>query len=77
METEGIFDLLGQPPFLQNDEFAARQFLYPVNVPEPAFPTMLLMGLGAMTGAVWLRGRRLMPIVRQRKPCGAEDQGAK
>ncbi|MFK7898282.1 MAG: hypothetical protein AB8G23_20785 [Myxococcota bacterium] len=57
METEGIFDLLGQPPFLQNDEFAARQFLYPVGVPEPAFPTMIGLGAGALCG-VGLRGRR-------------------
>lgn len=57
MESEGIFDLLGEPPFLQNDEFAARQFLYPVTVPEPAFPTMLTLGLAALYGAAWLRER--------------------
>lgn len=64
METEGIFNLLGQPPFLQNDEFAARQFLYPVAVPEPTFPTMLLMGVGALCGAAGRCGRRSMRAKR-------------
>ena len=57
MQSEGIFDLTFQPPFLQNDEFAARQFLYPVAVPEPVFPTMLLTGLGVLSGIAGLRTR--------------------
>lgn len=57
METEGIFDLLHQPPFLQNDEFAARQFLYPVEVPEPNFPTMLGLGIGGLIASAWSRRR--------------------
>jgi hypothetical protein len=50
METDGIFDLLDlllppiTQPLLQNDEFAGRQFLYPVAVPEPSFGSMVLFG---------------------------------
>jgi hypothetical protein len=63
METEGIFDLLDTQalgePILQADEFAARQFLYPVAVPEPRGPLLLLTGLvGLLFGA---RGRLRPP----------------
>lgn len=60
MESEGIFDLLSADPLLQNDEFAARQFLYPVAVPEPGLRAMLwagMLGLGCLIGArrLWRR----------------------
>ncbi len=61
METESIFEPTEAAPFLQNDEFAARLFLYAVAVPQPAFPTMILLGLGALCGAAWRRERRLSP----------------
>lgn len=48
METEGIFDLLHTEPLLQNDEFAGRQFLYPVIVPEPGLPILLGAGLASL-----------------------------
>jgi len=54
MESEGIFDLLYTEPLLQNDEFAARQFLYPVAVPEPEREALLwagILGLGCFAGA--------------------------
>ncbi len=67
METEGILDLLDThragEPVLQADEFAARQFLYPV-IPSPrssgrglVFLVSGLAGLGAgMTlRIVWIR----------------------
>jgi len=49
MESEGIFDLLGTDPVLQNDEFAGRQFLYPIAVPEPGAGAMLVVGVAALT----------------------------
>ncbi len=53
MESEGIFDLLAADTLLQNDEFAARQFLYPVAVPEP-YPGVMLwagvLGVGCLVG---------------------------
>ncbi len=45
MESEGWTDLLYVDPKLRNDDFAGRQFLYPV--PEPGTGGMLLAG-GAM-----------------------------
>lgn len=48
MESEGIFDLLFTEPRLQNDEFAARQFLYPVAVPEPGIDALLVAGIAAL-----------------------------
>lgn len=47
METEGIFDLLdihrAGGPVLQNDDFAARQFLYPVVLSPPGQPLGALL----------------------------------
>ena len=45
MESEGYLDLLGVEPLLQNDEFAGRQFLYPVEVPEPDVDVMIVVGI--------------------------------
>ena len=45
MESEGYLDVRFDDPILQNDEFAARQFLYPVVVPEPAAGGMIATGL--------------------------------
>ena len=56
MESEGIFDLLGVDPVLQNDEFAGRQFLYPVPVPEPQTGVTLAVGLASLVG--WSECRR-------------------
>ena len=55
METGGFDDLLYTEPRLQNDEFAGRQFLYPIVVPEPSLGALLLSG-GA--GLRILGGRR-------------------
>lgn len=55
METEGIFDLLGRRPYLQNDEFAARQFLYPAGVPEPSNRVAIAVGV---VGLLWAAGSR-------------------
>ena len=81
MESQGIFDLLGSDVPLQNDEFAARQFLYPVAVPEPDPDAMLwmgMLGLGCLAG-LWHRPRRDMrratthvstPLGRADRPTG-------
>jgi hypothetical protein len=45
MESQGIFDLLGADPVLQNDEFAGRQFLYPIQIPEAGAGAMLATGV--------------------------------
>jgi hypothetical protein len=45
MESEGYLEVRSLDPILQNDEFAARQFLYPVMVPEPRSGGMLVIGL--------------------------------
>lgn len=55
METEGIFDLLFTEPRLQNDELAARQFLYPVPAPEPGMAAMLGAGMALVAGLTFLR----------------------
>lgn len=61
MESEGIFDLLPElraaEPLLQNDEFAARQFLYPVPVPESDFAALLCTGLVALAVIAGARGQ--------------------
>lgn len=47
METAIDPFFLGNPNMLRNDDFAGRQFLYPIlPVPEPA--TMAILGLGAL-----------------------------
>lgn len=56
METEGIFDLLFTEPRLQNDELAARQFLYPVPAPEPGLAGMLLAGIAGIVALAVRRG---------------------
>lgn len=56
MESQGIFDLLGADPLLQNDEFAGRQFLYPVTVPEPGVAVMLVAGIVGLVS--WAGHRR-------------------
>jgi hypothetical protein len=69
METEGIFDLLFTEPRLQNDEFAGRQFLYPVPAPEPGLGVSLGAGLvGLVAISRRRRGRRdgcLPPLERR------------
>lgn len=57
METEGYLDLLFTTPKLQNDEFAGRQFLYPVVVPEPDGLAMLVVGGIVIGGLGRRRGR--------------------
>jgi len=58
METEGIFDLLplqrAGRPILQNDEMAARQFLYPVLPPRrgPSLASGLLLGAGLVSAGL-------------------------
>lgn len=43
---------------LQNDEFAGRQFLYPVVVPEPSFGFLIGLGfLGLYGGTAYRRSR--------------------
>ena len=68
METDGIFDLLYTEPRLQNDEFAARQFLYPVAVPEPGLGALLATGVPALVafGRCGTRLRRRIESVRIR-----------
>jgi len=65
METDGIFDLLSIEPRLQNDEFAARQFLYPVVVPEPGTGPLLVAGLLGLLAAAVVRRR-----ASRRRPLG-------
>jgi hypothetical protein len=57
METQDIFELRDADPLLQNDDFAGRQFLYPVLVPEPDGSPMLLAGIALLALAAWRRGR--------------------
>lgn len=54
MESNGLFDLMFAPQRLQNDEIAARQFLYPVVVPEPSLGLMLAVG----TATLGIAGRK-------------------
>ena len=53
MESEGWSDLQFVEPKLQNDDFAGRQFLYPV--PEPGTGATVLVGVGALSLLVRLR----------------------
>jgi len=62
MESDGIFDLLGADPVLQNDEFAGRQFLYPVPVPEPDSGAMLMLGFAGLVLWVGYRRTRVEPV---------------
>ena len=56
METNGIFDLLYTDRKLQNDEFAGRQFLYPVVVPEPNLGLLVAIGvIGLVAGTAYRR----------------------
>ena len=55
MESEGWVDLLYVNEKLGNDDFAGRQFLYPV--PEPATGWMLLAGSATLSLLVRLRAR--------------------
>ncbi|MCB9722583.1 MAG: hypothetical protein H6748_00890 [Spirochaetaceae bacterium] len=71
METEGIFDLLRERPYLQADEFAARQFLYPVSVPEPRGPLALGAGLVALLGMARRAASTARAGVRPRRPAGS------
>lgn len=61
METEGIFDLLFAEPRLQVDEFAGRQFLYPVAAPEPGIAIGVGVGIAALVGVAAGLGRRSAP----------------
>ncbi len=49
MESDDFLDLLAIEPKLQNDDFAGRQFLYPVPVPEPRYGVALVAGALAVT----------------------------
>jgi hypothetical protein len=55
MESFGVLDLLDAPIPLQNDDFAGRQYLYPVLIPEPSTVLLLAGGLGGLS----FRARRL------------------
>lgn len=58
MESDDIFALLFAEPKLQNDEFAGRQFLYPVVVPEASFGFLIGLGfLGLYGGTAYRRAR--------------------
>jgi hypothetical protein len=48
MESEDYLSLRNLDPVLQNDDFAARQFLYPVVVPEPGFGGALALGAACL-----------------------------
>ena len=48
MESEDYLDVRSLDPVLQNDDFAARQFLYPVVVPEPGFGGALVLGVACL-----------------------------
>lgn len=53
MESEDWPEFQFAEPKLQNDDFAGRQFLYPV--PEPGTGAMLLVGIGALSLLVRVR----------------------
>ena len=71
METEGIFDLLFTEPRLQNDEFAGRQFLYPVAAPEPGLGALLAAGGVGLVAAARCRRRNTPPRRDSHLPIGA------
>ena len=55
METDFDFSLALQDPPLQNDDYAGRQYLYPV--PEPALGNLFGLALGALAVSLSRRGR--------------------
>lgn len=67
MESEGYLEVRHEDPVLQNDDFAARQFLYPVVVPEPRVGAML--GVGS-AGLALAASRRLKRRPRRRAGSG-------
>ncbi|MEM9177469.1 MAG: hypothetical protein AAGC67_19815 [Myxococcota bacterium] len=62
MESQGWQDLRNTDPKLQNDDFAGRQFLYPVPVPEPGVGLMLVVGAATL------------PLLARRRATCAETQ---
>jgi hypothetical protein len=52
METDFDFSLRNEYPPLQNDDYAGRQYLYPVAVPEPA---LAFLGSLAALASAWAR----------------------
>lgn len=63
MESEDWLSLRFTDPKLQNDEFAGRQFLYPVPVPEPNTGWMLVVGI--TTFCAFARSRASAPEKRR------------
>lgn len=59
MESEDWSDLQFVEPKLQNDDFAGRQFLYPV--PEPGTGATLLVGVAGLSLLVRLRAQEKKP----------------
>ena len=63
MESEDWLSLRFSDSKLQNDEFAGRQFLYPVPVPEPNTGWVLVVGI--TTFCAFARARASAPEKRR------------